>query len=171
MSFNVEIQGLDQLMTKFTKAGSGEFKRELMTYMDALGFEFLDIVQDEIIRTGTVDTRRLLSSFNKGSGDGIYSLSDGGLTLEVGTNVEYAQYVNDGHFTVGLDSGKDRRWVPGVWVGGKFQYQPGNRESGMLLKQQFVKGTNYWDNAQAIYKRVFDKSLDRKVQEWIDKYF
>lgn len=171
MSLHIEIQGLDELMTNFTKAGSGDFKRELTTYIDALGFEFLDIVQEEIIRTGTVDTRRLLSSFGKGDGDNEWSVSNGGLTLSVGTNVEYAEFVNDGHFTVSLDSGKDRRWVPGVWAGDSFQYQPGNRESGMLLKQQWVPGTNYWDNAQAIYKRVFDKSLDRKVQQWIDKYF
>lgn len=171
MSMHVEIIGLDELMTKFTKAGKGEFKRELKTYADALGFDFLDLVQEEIIRTGTVDTRRLLSSFSKGSGDNEWNISDGGLTVEVGTNVEYAHFVNDGHFTVSLSSGKDRRWVPGVWNGGSFTYQPGNRESGMLLKQQYVKGTNYWENAQSIFKRVFDKSLERKLQEWIDKYF
>lgn len=167
----MEIQGLDELMTKFTKAGKGEFKSELLTYIDTLGYEFLDIVQEEIIRTGTVDTRRLLSSFSKGGNDNEWNISDGGLTIEVGTNVEYADFVNSGHFTVALSSGKDRRWVPGVWSNGKFSYQPGNRETGMLLKQQFVKGTNYWENAEAIFRRVFDKSLDRKLQEWIDKYF
>lgn len=171
MSIHVEIEGLDALMTKFANAGRGEFKRELNTYMEALGFEFLDIVQSEIIRTDTVDTRRLLTSFNKGSSDGIWNASDGGLTLEVGTNVEYAEYVNDGHFTVDLSSGKDRRWVPGRWSGDTFQYDPTERETGMLLKQQWVDGTNYWDNAEAIFKKVFDKSLENKVQEWIDKYF
>lgn len=171
MSLRVEIIGLDRLMTNFTKAGKGDFKRELTTYLDALGFEFLDIVQEEIIRTGTVDTRRLLSSFSKGGSDNEWVTRSGGLSLSVGTNVEYAGFVNDGHFTVDINSGRDRRWVPGVWVGDSFQYQPGNRESGMLLKQQWVSGTNYWDNAEAIFKRVFDKSLERKIQQWIDKYF
>ena len=43
--------------------------------------------------------RLLLNSFHKGSSGTVWELSDNGLTLEVGTNVEYASYANDAHWT------------------------------------------------------------------------
>lgn len=40
----------------------------------------------------------------------------------------------------------------------------------MLLKFQWVDGSGFWDNALAIFERMFEKSLDRKLQEWLDEF-
>lgn len=166
----LEIDGLDEFMTSIQKAIDGELKDQMELWLDAMGMEFLDLIQDEVMRTETVDTRRLLNSFEKGDRDNFWSVSDGGLTLDVGTNLEYASFANDGHFTINPSKGLDRRWVPGYWRGDRFVYSPGS-DTGMLLKLTWVDGTGYWDSALAIFQKVFDKSLERRLQEWLDATF
>lgn len=166
----MKFQGLDQFIKQLKSASNGDLQKQFTDWLEAMGMEFLDLVQDEIIRTETVDTRRLLNSFNRGDADNIWSITNGGMRLEVGTNVKYAEYVNDGHFTVDINSGKDRRWVPGSWQGDRFQYDPSSK-TGMLLTVKWVDGTGYWDTALAIFERMFAKALDRRLQEWLDKQF
>lgn len=165
-----EIDGLKEFIEAVSQAADGGFKDKLELWLEAMGFEFLDQIQDEIIRTKTVDTRRLLNSFEKGDRENLWFISNGGMSLDVGTNVNYASFANAGHTTVDLDSGKDSRWVPGYWQGDRFVYEPGSDE-GMLLILKWVDGTNYWDNALAIFERIFDKSLERKMQDWLDTDF
>ena len=62
------------------------------------------------------------------------------------------------------------RWVPGRWNGDRFIYDPSSK-TGMLLKQKWVPGKHYWDSALRIIEKMFPKLLDRKMQEWIDRYF
>lgn len=165
---SVEIKGLKQFIKQVENAANSEVKKEFSLWLEASGMEFLEIVQDEIIRTRTVDTRRLLNSFNRGDSDSAWSISKGGLTLEVGTNVTYASFANEGHTTVDLNSGKGRRWVPGRWQNGRFEYDPNERKSGMLLKVKWVDGSGYWDNAMAIFEKMFEKSLEKRLQGWLD---
>ena len=102
-------------------------------------------------------------------GDGnVWEVSDGGLSLEVGTNVEYAAYVNDGHWT--NPKGVDRRFAPGTWEGDRFVYDPGAK-TGMVLKQKWVEGAHYFDSAVRIFEKMFPDILEAKLQEWIDSYF
>jgi hypothetical protein len=164
------FSGLDAFIKSVDKAASKGAKEEIKLWGEAMAFDFLDEVQNEIIRTQTVDTRRLLNSFGKGDSDNVWRISKGGLSLEVGTNVEYASYVNDGHFTVNPNSGKDRRWVPGRWSNGRFIYDPSSKE-GMLLTIKWIDGTGYWDSAKFIFERMFAKSLEKKLQSWIDRSF
>lgn len=96
----MKIRGLDQFIQSLDRASRGGLKRKYEQWLESMGFEFLDIIQDEIIRTKTVDTRRLLNSFQKGDQDNIFSMTEGSLKLDVGTNLDYASYVNDGHFTI-----------------------------------------------------------------------
>ncbi|WP_252503275.1 HK97 gp10 family phage protein [Sporosarcina sp. Marseille-Q4943] len=168
MKFNID--GLEAFAKALDDAANGELRAEFALWLDAMGLEFLDLIQDEIIRTNTVDTGRLLNSFGKGDKDNVWSISEGKLSLDIGTNVEYASYVNDGHFTIDPSKGLDRRWVPGVWKGKRFEYTPG-ADTGMLLKFTWIDGTHYWDNAFAIFERMFEKSLERRFQEWLDKTF
>ena len=148
-------------------ASSDTFKRECREFMESIGDEFLRIVQDEIIRREVVDTRLLLNSFQKGTEGNIWSTSDGGLTVEVGTNVEYASYVNDGHWTCG--AGEKQRWVPGRWNGDKFIYEPG-ADTGMLLKQKWIPGRHFWDSAIRIIDRMFPELMERKLDEMLNRY-
>lgn len=150
------------------RAAKGDFRKELELFLEASGFEFLRILQDEIKQRQVLDSRQLLASFEKGAENNVWELTDGGLTLEVGTNLDYAGYVNDGHWT--NTKGVARRWVPGYWDGDRFIYDPA-AESGMMLKQHWVEGKHYWDSALRIYNKVFQASAEVKLQELIDKYF
>lgn len=167
----MDIDGLDEFIVALDKAIDGGFEAQMQLWLDSQGMDFLDVIQDEIIRTETVDTRLLLNSFQRGGDGNVWTISDGGLALEVGTNVYYASFANDGHFTVDPNSGKDRRWVPGRWSGDRFIYDPNETDTGMLLAIKWVDGSNYWDNAIAIFERTFGKSLENKMQEWLDTLF
>ncbi len=93
----VDIRELKRFAAKLEKAADGDLKRQFAVWLEAVGMEFLGVVQDEIIRLGVVDTRRLLSSFSRGNSDCVFRIRDDVLVLDVGTNVEYASEVNDGH--------------------------------------------------------------------------
>ena len=88
--------------------------------------------------------------------------------LEVGTSVEYAGYVNDGHWT--NTKGVERRFVPGYWEGDRFIYDPAAK-GGMMLKQHWVEGKHYWESALRILDRIYPELLEAKLQEWLDSYF
>ncbi len=164
MKVNVKVDGLDKLLKKLRKVTNGKLQRQFSIWLEAQGFELIDEIQNQIKRLGTVDTRRLLNSFDKGSGDSVWQIKNGGLTLLIGTNLKYASAVNDGHWT--NPPGVKTRWIPGKWVGERFEYDPG-ADTGMLLKQQWVDGQPYWDSAIAIYKRLFAESFKRKFQQWL----
>ena len=163
-----EAEELKDFFAKCQKAGNGDFKKQLALYLDGIGAEFLRILEDEIIRLKVIDTRLLLNSFQILEGKDALSITEGGLTLEIGTNVEYAAFVNDGHYT--CKKGEKMRFVPGVWNGDKFEYQPGAK-TGMMLKQKWVKGRHYWENALRIIDRMMPELLEKKLQKWLDDYF
>lgn len=164
----IDVSQVQAFVDRLGQAAKGDFKRELRNFMEGLGEEFLRIVQDEIKRLHVVDTSNLLSSFAKGAGDNVWIIRDSGLTVEVGTNVEYAKYVNDGHWT--NPKGVQTRFVPGSWSGSKFEYQPGAK-TGMVLKMHWVQGKFYWESALRIMEKMYPKLLDAKVQQWLNKYF
>ncbi len=163
---NIEVSGLQELCNSLEQAGTG-LKKDMEDWLDAVGNEFLRLVQDEIIQRGAIDTRLMLNSFEKGGSGNIWKASDGGLSLEVGTNVEYAKYVNDGHWTT---SGAESRFVPGEWQGDKFVYDPG-ASTGMLLHRKWVSGKPFFDSALRLMGKMFPELLETKMQEWIAKYF
>ena len=176
---DIEIRGIKQLIAKFEKAGKGDFNDQMNLWLEAMGIEFLDVVQDEIIRQQILDTRGLLSSFKKGNKDNVWIFQGKAitLTLEVGTILEYASYINDGYPLVTankphrvLKDGTLARWVPGVWTGDSFEYIRGSQE-GMLLKEKFIPGRPYFEDAESIFRILFNASLDKKIQQWLDRYF
>lgn len=150
------------------RAARGDFRKEFELFLEGLGNEFLRILQDEIVRRKVMDSRRLLASFEKGGDGNVWSIEEGGLVLEVGTSVEYAGYVNDGHWT--NTKGVERRFVPGYWQGDRFIYDPAAK-GGMMLKQHWVEGKHYWESALRILDRIYPELLEAKAQDWIDRYF
>ncbi|AJH60097.1 HK97 gp10 family phage protein (plasmid) [Bacillus cereus] len=159
MASQITTQGFREFSAKLNRMASG-FDRNVAIWLEASGFQFLEEVQNQIIALNVVDTRRLLNSFDKGGNGNVWRSSDGGLVLEIGTNVEYAKAQNDGWQQV-------RRWVPGKWRGNHFEYDPMERESGMMLTAKFIEGRPYWDNAVAIYERMFQRSFDRQFKQWV----
>jgi hypothetical protein len=164
----VNFSGLESFIGNLNRAAKGDFRKELELFLEGLGNEFLRILQDEIIRRQVLDTRQLLASFERSTEGNVWRLSDGGLTLEVGTSLKYAAYVNDGHWTNG--KGVAVRWVPGYWEGDRFIYDPSS-DTGMALKQQWVQGSHYWESALRILDKMYPAFLEKKLQEWLDSYF
>ncbi len=171
---DIDMSEFKEFFGSLERAAKGEFRKELELFLEGVGFDFLRVVQDEIVRKKVMDTRLLLASFEKGSDGNVWELTDGGLTLEIGTNVEYAKYVNDGHWT--NPKGVSQRFVPGDVEFGedgkiiKFTYNPAAK-SGMMLKQHWVEGKHYFDSALRIFNKIFKASAEVKVQEWLDRYF
>lgn len=164
----LEADEMKEFFEKCRRAGNGVFKRELSLFLEGIGLEFLRIIEDEIIRLKVMDTRLLLNSFHKGEDENVWRLSDSGLTLEVGTNVEYASYVNDGHWT--CKKGEKMRFVPGYWSGNRFIYDY-SAKSGMMLKQNWVKGAHYWESGLRILDKMLPGLIEAKLQQWINSYF
>lgn len=165
-NITVEIEGLQEFLRKVEKAKT-DIKPEVETWLDGSGMQFLEEVQRMIRAMQVVDTRRLLNSFDKGGEGNIWRKTSGGLTLEIGTNVEYARYVNDGHWTDGKR--RKSRFIPGKWSGDKFKYIPGHNE-GMVLKLQYIKGRPYFDNARKVFEAIFAESFGKKLDEWVGRF-
>jgi hypothetical protein len=166
VDFNFD--GVNNFVQSLSQAGKRDFQRDLELFMKSLGTEFLRIVQDEIKQRKVVDTRLLLSSFQEGGDDNVWELKDGGHTLEVGTNVKYAAFVNDGHWT--NPKGVETRFIPGRWEGQRFIYDK-NADTGMVLKQKWVEGAHYWEGAIRIFEKLYPKLLEEKLQKWLNDYF
>lgn len=165
----IDATELRRFVERLNQAGRGkEFEKELSRFLDAIAVEFLSYVQDFIIQAGSVDTRLLLNSFQKSGEGSVFIAQEGGLQIEVGTNVEYASFVNDGHWL--NPRGVDMRWVPGEWQGERFIYQPGAK-TGMLLKQKWIEGSHYFDDAIRLMERMAPQFMERKMQQWLEQYF
>lgn len=182
--FNCDFSEFKDFFYKIGNAGKGELKKELELFLEGIGNEFLRILEDEIIRRKVIDTRLLLASFHKGDANNIWEITEGGLTLEVGTNLGYAAYANDGHWTIDptknkhftLPNGEIARFVPGdveTDAQGKvisFKYNP-SAKGGIILKQKWVEGKHYWESALRILEVIYPKLLEAKLQDWLDNYF
>lgn len=164
----IDCSQLERFVEQMEGAANGLFKQEVHKFLEGIGDKFLEIVVEEIKRRNVMDTRLLLNSFQKGSEGGVWKTETGGMTLEIGTNVEYASYVNDGHLT--NPEGVKRRWVPGYWNGDRFIYSPGVK-TGMLLQQKWVEGAHYWEGAIRIIERMIPQFLEKKMAEWLSSYF
>lgn len=163
-----ESDNANNFFGKCKAAGNGDFEKALAVFLEGIGMEFLRVIQDEIIRLKAVDTRLLLASFHKGGSDSVWELNEGGLILEVGTNVEYAKYVNNGHWT--CKKGEAMRFVPGYMDGNRFVYDS-SAKSGIMLKQKFIKGKRFWEKGISIIEKMLPDLMERKVQQWFDSYF
>ena len=166
---SIDTTELRRFIERLNQAGRGkEFEKELSRFLDAIAVEFLSYVQDFIIQAGSVDTRLLLNSFQKSGEGNVFIAQEGGLQIEVGTNVEYASFVNDGHWL--NPRGVDMRWVPGEWQGERFIYQHGAK-TGMLLKQKWIEGSHYFDDAIRLMERMAPQFMERKMEQWLGQFF
>lgn len=84
--------------------------------------------------------------------------------LTIGTRVEYAKWVNEGH------SQSPGRFVPGIWRGERFIYTPGAK-TGMVLKASRVQGSNFFDKSIEVLRRMFPDIAEAKFQGFINRYF
>ena len=159
----IDTAGLDQFAKKLERAAA-ELKPFAAQVLQDEGEDFLNIVQDAIMSAGNVDTRLLLSSFTKGSGNGIWNLDMGALTLQIGTNVEYAKWVNDGH------KQQPGRFIPGSFDGnGTFRYIPGSN-TGMVLKASYVAGSHFFDKAVEAFTGYWEATIQTAFDAWFAQF-
>lgn len=117
---------------EFTERCQGvvdKFEEKKLVLMNKMA----NICLSEISPLIPVDTSRLVSSFQVG----VVTPNE----AEIGTNVEYALYVNDGHV-------QHRRFLPISYLsaGGRGKYiQPGNTK-GIMLKEKYIPVKHFLEN-------------------------
>ena len=139
---NIDFSDFRRFFDQMDRAARGGLRHELEVFLEGLAYEFLRMVQGEFInRNKNTGYGQLLNSFTKDDTNNIWRYVDDRLTIEIGSSLEYASYVNDGHRTLDpaqekyfvLATGEKARFVPGYWQGERFIYDPA-AEGGMMLK-------------------------------------
>ncbi len=137
------IEGWAEFVENFSKLVDkwGEKKAELLMRMG-------NIYQAEIIPNVPVDTSRLVDSIFV-FGEGIPQDY-----VEVGTNVEYALYVNDGHI-------QHKRFLPAdkLTVGGKAKYLKDNSK-GIMLRERYVQGAFFMEKGMTSAKPRLERLIE-----------
>lgn len=159
----IDASQLEAFASK-VEAARADLKPYMGKTLEEVGEEFLTIIQGNIESLGNVDTGKLLASFTKGGAGNIWNLDLGGLTLQIGTNVEYAKWVDRGHRQT------PGRFVPGVFDGGKFRYVPGAK-TGMVLKASFVKGSFYFSRSADALRRMLPEMASKSLEQFFWRYF
>ena len=124
------IEGWDDFVENFSKfVDKWADKKKILLQRMA------NIYHGEVIPHVPVDTSRLVDSITI-FGEGIPHDF-----VEVGTNVEYALYVNDGHV-------QHKRFLPirCLSAGGRSKYVHSNNAKGIMLKERYVAGKHYIEN-------------------------
>lgn len=113
-----------------------------------------NIYHQNVIPYVPVDTSRLVDSISVFT-DGIPSDF-----VEVGTNVEYALYVDEGHV-------QHRRFLPAdkLSVGGKSKYLKNKNQKGIMLKERYVQGAHFLDKGLTAAK----PDLTRLVKSFMEE--
>lgn len=151
-----DFSELKKFAKRLNDAANKDLKRQYNVWLEAIGMEFLGIVHDNIIRLGVTDTRRLLTSFNRGNEDCIFELNQNKLMLKIGSNVEYASWVNDGHY---IGSKK-------LSIRTKNGRKINLRKVG---KRKWWEGYHYFDISITHLERIIAASLERKMVTWLRK--
>lgn len=159
----IDVSALEDF-AKRCEACKADLKPFAAKTLEEIGEEFLDIVLEEIVRHGHVVTGDLYQSFIRGRNGNIFQLDAGVLTLTVGSNLHYAQFVNKGH------PQQPGRFVPGVWDGKVFRYIPGAK-TGMMLKANKVKGSEFFEKAKETLEKMLPKMSDNAFEQFFKRYF
>lgn len=172
--FEVDCSEIKEFISELSKFSGGSLKKELQLFLDGLGLEFLRIVSDEIKSRNVIDTRMLLQSFSKGDSNNCWKWTDSYQTLEVGSLLEYAASVNNGHWT--CKKGLPGRFVPGDVVldsKGKvieFTYNP-KAKTGIYLKQQWIKARPYFSYSFEVVSNTLPEMMEAKIDQIFARYF
>lgn len=127
-----------------------DFDEKKSFLLNRLGMIYQGEIKKKITETGAVDTGRLRASIT------VEKLSED--SVIVGTNVEYAKFVNDGHI-------QRRRFVPGRWrSNGTFEYIP-NHDGGMLLRNRFVPGKKFMEKAKYSAKPLIEQEMRNFMEQ------
>lgn len=119
----LNYSGFETLLNGF-KAVQKEHEKFIRGFLLEMGMRALaQTIALTPVDTGDLQNRWELSSVMR-RGDELY--------VVLFNNLSYASHVEDGHK-------QNARWVPGVWRGNRFIYDP-NAKTGMLLKTKWIPG-------------------------------
>lgn len=108
-----------------------------------------EIYHAEIIPNVPVDTSRLV--------DNIFVFTEGIPQdyVEVGTDVKYALYVNDGHV-------QHKRFLPAdkLTVGGKTKYLKNANQKGIMLSEKYVQGAFFMEKGMNSAKPRLERLVE-----------
>lgn len=143
------IEGWDEFVERFADLVDkwGDKKKILLERMG-------NIYHAEIIPNVPVDTSRLVDSlFVFGEGIPLDY-------IEVGTNVEYALYVNDGHV-------QHKRFLPAdkLTVGGKTKYLKNSNQKGIMLSEKYVNGAFFMEKGMQSAKPRFERLVESFMRQ------
>lgn len=147
MGFSVE--GWKEFVERFSKfVDKWEAKKAIL--LKRMGNIYLSCVQPKV----PVDTSYLV--------DHIFLFTDGIPSdyVEVGTNVKYALYVNDGHI-------QHKRFLPAekLSVGGRAKYLKKRGQKGIMLSERYVQGTHFMENGMTDAKPRLTRLVNSFMEE------
>lgn len=147
------IEGWDEFVNNFAKlVDKWDEKKKIL--LQRMG----NIYHEEIIPHVPVDTSYLV--------DHIFVFGDGIPQdyIEVGTNVNYALYANDGHV-------QHRRFLPAdrLSVGGKARYLKKADQKGIMLSERYVQGAFFmekgFNSAKPRLERLVNSFMEQIARE------
>lgn len=147
MGFSIE--GWAEFVENFAKFVD-QWEAKKATLLRRMGKIYLNSVLPFV----PVDTSRLVDSI---------FLFDDGISedyVEVGTNVKYALFVDEGHV-------QHKRFLPAdrLSVGGKSKYLKSKDQKGIMLKERYVQGAHFMDKGMTAAK----PSLTRLVNSFMEE--
>lgn len=143
------IEGWDEFVNRFANlVDKWDAKKKIL--LERMG----NIYHAEIIPNVPVDTSRLV--------DNIF-VDKSGIPqdyIEVGTNVEYALYVNDGHV-------QHKRFLPAdkLSVGGKTKYLKNNKQKGIMLSERYVNGSHFMEKGMQSAKPRLERLIESFMRQ------
>lgn len=143
------IEGWDEFVENFSRFVDKweDKKKVLLTRMG-------NIYHSEIIPHAPVDTSRLV--------DNIFVFGEGIPKdyIEVGTNVEYALYVNDGHV-------QHKRFLPAerLSVGGKTKCLKNRNQKGIMLSERYVAGSFFMEKGLTSAKPRMERLVESFMRD------
>jgi hypothetical protein len=175
----VNKRDLERLYRHLKENSADEVKEAVSRLARKAGYGVLRGAQDRVpVRDGVL--RRSLSV---GRPDNVFEFSMKGshADITVGTNVEYARYVEEG-FTQ-----RKGQFVPGYWKGGEFRYDPnaykkflqerkkGNHPNltdyGIILTGQRIPGVRYLARSLAEIEAVLDDLAYEELEDLARRLF
>ena len=152
-----EIEGWDEFVDRFSRyVDKWEAKKARLLKQMAVICQAE--IKDELENGKHVDTSRLISSISV-FGEGIPQDY-----VEVGTNVEYALYLNDGHV-------QHKRFLPAdrLSVGGKSKYLKNKKQTGIMLSEKYIPGVFFLEkglqNAKPRLQSLVDSFMEQTARE------
>lgn len=143
------VEGWDDFVNNFAKfVEKWDAKKAIL--LKRLG----TIYHAEFLPFVPVDTSRLADSISVFT-DGIPNDY-----VEVGTNVEYALFVDEGHV-------QHKRFLPvdKLSVGGRAKYLKNRNQGGIMLKEGYVQGAHFMDKGYTAAKPRLEKLVQSFMEE------